>query len=52
MFNPKHRLTAEQALKHKYVRDFSSPEEEIICEEVIKIPMNDNKKFSIKEYRY
>ena len=33
------------------MRDFSSPEEEIVCDSIIKIPMNDNKKFSIKEYR-
>lgn len=52
MFNPKLRLTVEQALKHKYVKDFSSPEEEIVCPEPIRITMDDNKKFSIKEYRY
>ncbi|CAD8094478.1 unnamed protein product [Paramecium primaurelia] len=50
-YNPNQRLTAEQALKHKYVRDFSSPEEEIVCQHPIKITMNDNKKFTIKEYR-
>ncbi|KAM3133091.1 hypothetical protein pb186bvf_014808 [Paramecium bursaria] len=50
-FNPKQRLTVEQAIKHKYVKEFSSPDEEIVCPEPIKIPMNDNKKFSIKEYR-
>ena len=51
VFNPNHRLTAEQALKHKYVEQFASPEEEIICDHVITIPMDDNTKFSIKEYR-
>ncbi|CAD8196371.1 unnamed protein product [Paramecium octaurelia] len=50
-YNPNQRLTAEQALKHKYVRDFSSPEEEIVCQHPIRITMNDNKKFTIKEYR-
>ncbi|KAM3132232.1 hypothetical protein pb186bvf_015692 [Paramecium bursaria] len=50
-YNPHQRLTAEQALKHKYVREFSTPDEEIVCQLPIKIPMNDNKKFSIKEYR-
>ena len=39
-------------MKNKYVREFSSPEEEIVCHSPLKIPMNDNKKFSIKEYRY
>lgn len=51
VFNPNNRLTAEEALKHKYVEQFSSPEEEIVCESIIRIPMNDNKKFSIREYR-
>ena len=50
-FNPNNRLTAEEALKHKYVEQFSSPEEEIVCDSIIKISMNDNKKFSIREYR-
>jgi len=50
-FNPNNRLTAEESLKHKYVEQFSSPEEEIVCDTIIKISMNDNKKFSIREYR-
>jgi mitogen-activated protein kinase 15 len=33
------------------VKEFSSPEEEIVCASPLKITMNDNKKFSIKEYR-
>lgn len=50
-FNPRHRLTVEEALKHPYVADFHSPEEEVVREKAIEIPMDDNKKFSIKEYR-
>ncbi len=41
VFNPNLRLTAEQALKHKYVQDFIAPEEEISCEHVIKISIDD-----------
>ena len=51
IFNPNQRLTAEQALKHKYVKDFSQPEEEIVCSRVIKIPKNDNVKGSVRDYR-
>ena len=51
VFNPKKRITSDQALKHKYLKDFHNPKEEIDCPFVIQIPMNDNKKFSIKEYR-
>jgi len=38
-------------LKHKYVKEFINAEEEIECDHVIQITMNDNKKFSIREYR-
>lgn len=50
-FNPKNRYTVDDALKHRYVKDFSCPEEEIVCPGSIKIPINDNKKLSIREYR-
>jgi len=33
------------------LEQFSSPEEEIICDHIIEIPMDDNTKFSVKEYR-
>lgn len=51
VFNPHHRLTVEEALKHKFLEQFSSPEEEITCDHIIEIPMDDNTKFSVKEYR-
>jgi len=38
-------------LKHPYVSQFRSPEEEIVCDKVIKITINDNKKFDIAKYR-
>lgn len=51
VFNPNHRLTVEEALRHKYLEQFSSPEEELVCDHVIEIPMDDNTKFTVKEYR-
>jgi serine/threonine protein kinase len=51
VFNPNHRLTVEEALQHKYVEQFSSPEEEMVADHIIEIPMDDNTKFSVKEYR-
>jgi len=51
VFNPNHRLTVEEALKHKYIQEFSAPEEELVCEGVIKTPMDDNIKFTVKQYR-
>jgi len=51
VFNPHHRLTVEEALKHKYLEQFSSPDEELTCDHIIDIPMDDNTKFTVKEYR-
>ena len=50
-FNPNKRLTAEQALQHPYVAQFHNPDEEPICTKKIAIPIDDNQKFSIREYR-
>jgi len=41
----------EEALAHPYVAQFRSQEEEVTCDHVIKIMINDNKKFSIAKYR-
>jgi mitogen-activated protein kinase 15 len=50
-FNPHKRLTAEQALRHPYVSQFHNPEDEPVCAKKINIPIDDNQKFSIREYR-
>ena len=50
-FNPNKRLTAEEALRHPYVSQFHNPDEEPNCTKKIFIPIDDNQKFSIREYR-
>lgn len=50
-FNPSDRLTVEEALDHAYVSQFHNIDNEPVCKKVITIPIDDNKKFSIKEYR-
>ncbi len=50
-FNPSDRLTVEECLDHPYVSQFHVIEKEPVCKKVITIPIDDNKKFSIKEYR-
>jgi mitogen-activated protein kinase 15 len=50
-FNPSKRLTIEQALSHPYVAQFHNPDEEPDCPGPIGISMDDNHKFSIREYR-
>eukprot|EP00922_Rhytidocystis_sp_ex-Travisia-forbesii_P014829 GHVS01022180.1.p1 GENE.GHVS01022180.1~~GHVS01022180.1.p1 ORF type:complete len:475 (+),score=44.78 GHVS01022180.1:595-2019(+) len=50
-FNPNKRLSADEALKHPYVSQFHNPEDEPVCQRIISIPIDDNTKFSIEEYR-
>jgi mitogen-activated protein kinase 15 len=50
-FNPKKRLTAEEALEHPYVADFHNIEEEIVSDHKIEVPLDDNNKFTKEEYR-
>lgn len=51
VFNPRERISVENALKHPFLKDFVGTEEEKNFPGVIRVPMNDNKKFSIREYR-
>jgi len=51
VFNPNKRLTAEQALKHPYVAQFHNPDDEPVCSKRINIPIDDNQKFAIRDYR-
>ena len=50
-FNPNKRLTAQQALKHPYVAAFHNPEEEKVCSRPIRIPLDDNIKLTVQDYR-
>lgn len=51
VFNPKKRLTVEEALSHPYMQDFHDEAEEIRYDGVIQIAIDENTKYSIKEYR-
>lgn len=51
-FNPAKRLTAAEALAHPFVAQFHSPDDEPSCSRVITIPINDNCKYSISDYRW
>jgi len=50
-FNPNKRFTAEQALEHPFVAEFHNLDDEPSCDRVIEIAIDDNTKFSIREYR-
>jgi len=50
-FNPHKRITTEGSLNHPYVAAFHNEEEELTCDKVIKISIDDDHKYSISEYR-
>jgi len=50
-FNPKKRLTAIQALAHPYLQQFHVESDEPSCPTPIIVPMDDNKKFEVAQYR-
>lgn len=50
-FNPYNRLTAEQALRHPFVSQFTNPEDEPILGRTVTIPIDDNVKYSMRDYR-
>lgn len=50
-FNPSKRITVEEALAHPYVDAFHFKDKEIVSDKIIKITMDDNTKYSVKEYR-
>eukprot|EP00002_Diphylleia_rotans_P025553 TRINITY_DN5052_c0_g1_i4.p1 TRINITY_DN5052_c0_g1~~TRINITY_DN5052_c0_g1_i4.p1 ORF type:complete len:378 (-),score=61.92 TRINITY_DN5052_c0_g1_i4:359-1492(-) len=51
VFNPSKRLTAEQAINHPYVAQFHNAADEPVCPRTITIPIDDNHKYSISDYR-
>lgn len=50
-FNPDKRISAEEALRHPYCAQFHNPADEPIALNTITIPIDDNTKYSIAEYR-
>jgi len=50
-FNPSKRITAEEALKHTYVAQFHNEADEQPLTRGIKIPLDDNQKYSVNDYR-
>ena len=44
-------MTVDQGLRHPYVARFVNVEEEIVMSHIITIPMDENTKYTIKDYR-
>jgi len=50
-FNPNKRLSAEQALDHRYVAEFHDPINETVASRPISTKFDDNKRLSVDAYR-
>merc|ERR1711972_1251355 len=50
-FNPNKRPSAKDALSHPYVVQFHNPDDEFDCERPIRIPIDDNVKLTVTDYR-
>lgn len=50
-FNPNKRLTAPEALAHPYVAQFHNEVEEPAFSVPIRIPIDDNRKYTVEDYR-
>ncbi|CAD8052227.1 unnamed protein product [Paramecium primaurelia] len=50
-WNPSKRMTIDEALKHQLMKEFANTEDEKTLKSIIKIPFNENKKLTIKDYR-
>lgn len=51
VFNPHKRLTVEEALEHPYMAAFHNPADEPVSDKVIVLPISDNTKYTVQEYR-
>ncbi|XP_056638342.1 mitogen-activated protein kinase 15-like [Diorhabda sublineata] len=51
VFNPHDRLTAEEALEHAYVARFRNPDQEVSLEMSVIVPLNDDIRLSVDDYR-
>ena len=51
VFNPEHRMTPQQCLDHPFVERFKGSEDESLTGEPVKLSLNDNKRYTVKDYR-
>lgn len=50
-FNPQKRISADKSLSHPYVAQFHNPQDEPACPKPITIPLDDNTKLGVSDYR-
>jgi mitogen-activated protein kinase 15 len=50
-FNPFKRLSVNDLLRSEYIAKFHNPEKETNCLEIVSIPLDDNRRFLVDDYR-
>lgn len=50
-FNPDKRASAGELLEHPYLAEFHDPSHEIECHKLVTIPLDDNVKLTVRDYR-
>merc|ERR1719272_1868349 len=50
-FNPSRRITAKEALRHPFVVQFHNPDDELECDRILRISVDDNTKLRVQDYR-
>jgi serine/threonine protein kinase len=50
-FDPDKRIPIEAILAHPYLADFYNKKELVASESKVKVPIDDNQRLSLKEYR-
>jgi mitogen-activated protein kinase 15 len=51
LFNPSNRIPVVAALEHPFLAQFHNPEDEVASDEPIKVSLNDNKRYTVQDYR-
>lgn len=50
-YHPEKRISVDEALQHPYFAQFHNPLNEMVCQRKIVLPIDDNQKLSLKQYR-
>jgi mitogen-activated protein kinase 15 len=51
VFNPDNRMPVPVALDHRFLAQFHNAEEEIACDQPLTLSLNDNRRYTLQDYR-
>ena len=50
-FSPERRPSIQEIMKHPYLKEFYRKEDMLVAERQVRVPIDDNQRLSLKEYR-